>query len=58
MSNRISEIKELTATGKWSHVLTKQNPADLVSRGVLPSVFLPNKLWTERPEWLKKNENH
>ncbi|XP_043477349.1 uncharacterized protein LOC122508206 [Leptopilina heterotoma] len=58
VSNRISEIKELTAAGKWSHVPTKQNPADLVSRGVLPSTFLLNELWKEGPEWLKKNEDH
>ena len=31
LANRISEIQRLSAPGKWNHVKTKKNPADLLS---------------------------
>ena len=34
MNKRISEIQRLSAPGKWNHVRTKENPADLRSRGM------------------------
>ena len=34
VANRISEIQRLSAPGKWNHVKTKENPADLLSQGM------------------------
>ncbi|GFY61079.1 integrase catalytic domain-containing protein [Trichonephila inaurata madagascariensis] len=33
VANRVSLIQELTQTFSWYHVKTKDNPADLISRG-------------------------
>ena len=35
LANRISEIQRLSALGKWNHVKIKENPADLLSEGML-----------------------
>lgn len=41
---------------KWFHVLSKENPADVVSRGMLLSDLKNCRLWWEGPEWLKENK--
>ncbi|XP_071056370.1 uncharacterized protein [Onthophagus taurus] len=51
ISNRVAEIQELSSA-QWHHVVSEENPADLASRGVLPSE-LPNlRFWWRGPEWL------
>lgn len=45
VSNRVSEIQTLTAGYEWRYVSTRDNPADLVSRGVYPSEILGSCLW-------------
>lgn len=35
ISNRITEIQQLTQQANWCHINTRQNPADLISRGCL-----------------------
>lgn len=45
VSNRVAEIQELTSTDTWNHVSTKENPADLLSRGVKPKSLVDNDLW-------------
>lgn len=51
-ANRVAEIQELTENVKWQHVVTKDNPADLVSRGVGPSKLNNNQMWWNGPNWL------
>lgn len=34
VSNRIAEIQRLTDCKRWSHVISSENPADIVSRGM------------------------
>jgi hypothetical protein len=36
VANRVTKIQENTADAKWNHIHSKDNPADLSSRGVLP----------------------
>lgn len=36
----------------WRYVNTKDNPADLISRGVKPSDLVNNQLWLHGPAWL------
>ncbi|CAG9135942.1 unnamed protein product [Plutella xylostella] len=38
--NRVNEIQESTAGDTWSYVPSKQNPADLVSRGVKADLIM------------------
>lgn len=52
-ANRVMEIQSLGDGIEWRHVRTKDNPADALSRGQLPTEFLTNKLWLEGPHWLK-----
>lgn len=51
-ANRVAEIQELTEGASWSHVTTKDNPADLCSRGVSPSKLATNSMWWHGPAWL------
>lgn len=52
VANRVKSIKKYTDVNIWEHVRTEQNPADLISRGVLPENIVNNLLWWNRPEWL------
>lgn len=53
VSNRISIIQEKVDPANWYHINSNQNPADLASRGTLPSELLNNKLWWAAPDFLK-----
>lgn len=45
VSNRIAEIQRLTKDCTWRHVPSEQNPADPISRGMIASQILEDKLW-------------
>ena len=49
VANRVAKIQSHTRV-EWHHVPTKQNPADVGSRG---GSVLENNLWSDGPEWLK-----
>ncbi|XP_055605703.1 uncharacterized protein LOC129753877 [Uranotaenia lowii] len=50
--NRVKTIRKLTAGMKWMHVGTKDNPADLVSRGVYPIELVNSAMWWDGPNIL------
>ncbi|XP_055612492.1 uncharacterized protein LOC129759094 [Uranotaenia lowii] len=50
--NRVKTIRKLTAGMKWMHVGTKDNPADLVSRGVYPIELVNSAMWWDGPNFL------
>lgn len=54
VANRVASIqRDTTEIGhSWKWVSTKENPADLASRGVLPSQLTENSLWWHGPSWL------
>ncbi|CAI6364177.1 unnamed protein product [Macrosiphum euphorbiae] len=52
VTNRLNKIKELIPTCKWHHVVTSQNPADCVSRGMFPKDALDHRLYWDGPSWL------
>lgn len=52
VSHRLIEIVELTNPEFWYYTNTKQNPADLLSRGLLPSKLKNNSLWWNGPSWI------
>lgn len=41
---------------KWRHVGTNDNPADIVSRGIMPKEFRETTLWWEGPKFLYRPE--
>lgn len=48
---------ENTASTQWKYVSTKENPADILSRGLFPSVLENNDLSFHGPAWLRMRES-
>jgi len=56
VSNRVNEIQSLFNPSEWRHVPTKENPADLLSRGLMPKLLKASSLWWGGPPWLMCEE--
>lgn len=56
VANRVSIIQTLTNIEDWRHVGSIDNPADIISRGSLPSDLIHSCLWFHGPSWLKHDE--
>lgn len=54
--NRVSIIQELTQAKAWQHVSSKNNPADLISRGVEPNSIQNCDLWWSGPSFLQQEK--
>lgn len=52
VANRVSHIQETLPDVQWNHVPSRENPADIASRGQLPADLLNNSLWWAGPAWL------
>lgn len=57
VANRVQEIQNLTDSNSWHHVVSEENPADLLSRGVLVSNLIHNDLWWYGPKWFHIDNN-
>ena len=57
VANRVSYIQEFTTPQQWRYVPTKENPADLVSRGVRGNELPMKELWWSGPEFLRRSED-
>ncbi|XP_049316212.1 uncharacterized protein LOC109579356 [Bactrocera dorsalis] len=55
--NRIDDIKMLTSKVKWKHVSSKDNPADVASRGISVEKISNLDIWWYGPKWLKLSES-
>lgn len=55
--NRVNEIQESTCGHTWSYVPSKDNPADLASRGLRADVIIDTPLWWSGPSFLQHSEN-
>ena len=53
VANRVSEIQEWSQQAIWRHVPSKQNPADIVSRGS-DIEELKSSIWFDGPEFLSQ----
>lgn len=56
VANRVEQILEVTNADQWKHVVTDQNPADLLSRGISPIELKDSILWWSGPRWLIEEE--
>ncbi|XP_011859248.1 PREDICTED: uncharacterized protein LOC105556757 [Vollenhovia emeryi] len=56
-ANRVSYIQTELPSASWAHVSTKENPADLATRGSLPSALAFNALWWSGPSWLTRSSD-
>ncbi|XP_062541559.1 uncharacterized protein LOC134209578 [Armigeres subalbatus] len=52
---REQDCEGSTGVDKWRHVPGNTNPADLISRGILPNNIRDNELWWHGPTWLKQD---
>ncbi|XP_076375571.1 uncharacterized protein LOC143258910 [Megalopta genalis] len=57
VANRVSDIQTKTSSNMWRHVLSKDNPADALSRGQLPVEFIQNSVWKHGLSWLSQDES-
>ncbi|GBN32102.1 hypothetical protein AVEN_105031-1 [Araneus ventricosus] len=51
--NRVSAIQNLTEINAWKHVPSKENPADIISRGIDPEKIQDCNLWWFGPSFLQ-----
>ncbi|XP_053391428.1 uncharacterized protein LOC128554206 [Mercenaria mercenaria] len=52
ITNRVSEISNLTSGSSWRYCPTDSNPADLLTQGITADKFLSSSLWSTSPSWL------
>ncbi|XP_031348314.1 uncharacterized protein LOC116174518 [Photinus pyralis] len=52
VANRVTKIQDSTSNAVWKHVPTKENPADIISRGALPSELAELHMWWHGPTFL------
>ncbi|XP_035233025.1 uncharacterized protein LOC118204843 [Stegodyphus dumicola] len=52
VANRVAVVQEMTEVRQWHHVPSKQNPADLISRGADPVKLQLCELWWRGPPFL------
>ncbi|GFS72113.1 integrase catalytic domain-containing protein [Trichonephila clavipes] len=50
VSNRVAEIQTLSKDCHWKHVSSKNNTADLISRGCNVDEFFKNEMWFSGPD--------
>ena len=52
VQNRVNEIRKMVPIECWHHCPGRENPADIPSRGMMPSELSGNRLWRHGPNWL------
>ena len=57
MANRVGEIQASTNPEQWRYVATKQNPADLLTRGLIVSTLSEQERWWKGPSFLKQDSS-
>ena len=50
--NRVQEIQMLTNPANWKHCPRRENPSDLLTRGLGAEDLMTSRLWKEGPVWL------
>lgn len=58
VANRITEIQSISDPLDWHYVKTSENPADLGTRGICPSILPDLSLWWHGPEFLRETNNY
>ncbi|XP_076047992.1 uncharacterized protein LOC143029232 [Oratosquilla oratoria] len=55
VANRVTEIQTLTSPSNWFHCPGTDNPADLMTRGLLADQLISNNMWLGGPNWLSSS---
>ena len=56
VSNRVEEIQSVTNSEQWRYCPSKENPADLPSRGITVNDLLLADLWWKGSKFLRLNK--
>ena len=56
VANRVGEIQRLTNPEQWEYVDSKENPADICSRGMKAHSLMKSQLWWNGPQFLSTPE--
>ncbi|XP_028411127.1 uncharacterized protein LOC114533731 [Dendronephthya gigantea] len=57
VQSRVEDIRGLFPAKHWSHCPGVENPADIPSRGILPTQLASSTLWWSGPKWLSTIDN-
>ncbi|XP_037821167.1 uncharacterized protein LOC119610134 [Lucilia sericata] len=57
VANRVATILEKVGNKSWFHVASNDNPADIATRGLIPSELRENTLWWNGPKWLRLDKS-
>lgn len=49
VANRVSAIQDISDPNDWHYVNSSHNPADIISRGMSPTLLLKTELWWKGP---------
>ncbi|CAI6368824.1 unnamed protein product [Macrosiphum euphorbiae] len=52
VANRVARILDITVNAQWRHVISKENPADQITRGIHPAALPSLSIWWNGPSWL------
>ena len=52
VENRVNEIREIVPVEYWKHSPGIENPADIPSKGIMPTELTSCRLWRYGPAWL------
>lgn len=58
VANRVSQIQNHSCINDWRHVMSRDNPADYISRGIKPSLIATTDIWWYGPKWLQNSEKY
>ena len=56
VANRIATIHDLTKVSDWHHIDGKLNPADIASRGIMPTDDVKLREWLQGPSFLPTDD--
>ena len=54
VGNRVAAIQELSENFQWNHISGSDNPADIISRGLMPQEIQDCELWWNGPAFLQQ----
>ncbi|XP_066585480.1 uncharacterized protein [Prorops nasuta] len=57
IANRVSQIQTELPAAEWRHVMTKENPADLITLGLSPADLNISDLWWHGPCWFYQQDS-
>ena len=57
IKNRVEKILSTQNNYVYNHISTKENPADLLTRGVMFSKLIKEPIWFKGPQWITTEEN-